>query len=30
MVAAGLLSFAFSFDDCVLPAFTNGQINTLK
>jgi ABC-type spermidine/putrescine transport system permease subunit II len=30
MVAAGLLSFTFSLDDCVLPAFTNGQINTLK
>jgi ABC-type spermidine/putrescine transport system permease subunit I len=30
IVAAGLLSFTFSLDDCVLPAFTNGQINTLK
>ena len=27
-VAAGLLSFTFSFDDYVLPAFTNGTTNT--
>jgi len=28
IVAAGLLSFTFSFDDYVLPAFTNGTTNT--
>jgi ABC-type spermidine/putrescine transport system permease subunit II len=28
VVAAGLLSFTFSFDDYVLPAFTNGTTNT--
>jgi ABC-type spermidine/putrescine transport system permease subunit II len=27
-VAAALLSFTFSFDDYVLPAFTNGTTNT--
>jgi len=27
-VPAGLLSFTFSFDDYVLPAFTNGTTNT--
>jgi len=27
-VAATLLSFTFSFDDYVLPAFTNGTTNT--
>jgi spermidine/putrescine transport system permease protein/putrescine transport system permease protein len=28
IIAAGLLSFTFSFDDYVLPAFTNGTTNT--
>jgi ABC-type spermidine/putrescine transport system permease subunit II len=28
VIAAGLLSFTFSFDDYVLPAFTNGTTNT--
>ena len=28
IVAAALLSFTFSFDDYVLPAFTNGTTNT--
>ena len=28
IVAAGLLSFTFSFDDYVIPAFTNGTTNT--
>jgi ABC-type spermidine/putrescine transport system permease subunit II len=28
IVAAGLLSFTFSFDDYVVPAFTNGTVNT--
>ncbi len=28
IVAAGLLSFTFSFDDYVQPAFTNGTTNT--
>jgi ABC-type spermidine/putrescine transport system permease subunit II len=28
IVAAGLLSFTFSFDDYILPAFTNGTTNT--
>jgi spermidine/putrescine transport system permease protein len=28
IVAAFLLSFTFSFDDYVLPAFTNGTTNT--
>jgi spermidine/putrescine transport system permease protein/putrescine transport system permease protein len=28
VVAAALLSFTFSFDDYVLPAFTNGTTNT--
>jgi spermidine/putrescine transport system permease protein len=28
IVAGGLLSFTFSFDDYVLPAFTNGTTNT--
>jgi ABC-type spermidine/putrescine transport system permease subunit II len=28
IVAATLLSFTFSFDDYVLPAFTNGTTNT--
>ena len=28
IMAAGLLSFTFSFDDYVLPAFTNGTTNT--
>ena len=28
MIAAALLSFTFSFDDYVLPAFTNGTTNT--
>lgn len=27
-MAAGLLSFTFSFDDYVIPAFTNGTTNT--
>ena len=28
VIAAALLSFTFSFDDYVLPAFTNGTTNT--
>jgi ABC-type spermidine/putrescine transport system permease subunit II len=28
IVAAGLLSFTFSFDDYIVPAFTNGTVNT--
>jgi spermidine/putrescine transport system permease protein/putrescine transport system permease protein len=28
IIAAGLLSFTFSFDDYVVPAFTNGTTNT--
>jgi ABC-type spermidine/putrescine transport system permease subunit II len=28
ILAAALLSFTFSFDDYVLPAFTNGTTNT--
>jgi ABC-type spermidine/putrescine transport system permease subunit II len=28
VVAAGLLSFTFSFDDYIIPAFTNGTTNT--
>jgi spermidine/putrescine transport system permease protein/putrescine transport system permease protein len=28
IIAAGLLTFTFSFDDYVLPAFTNGTTNT--
>jgi ABC-type spermidine/putrescine transport system permease subunit II len=28
IVAAALLSFTFSFDDYILPAFTNGTTNT--
>jgi ABC-type spermidine/putrescine transport system permease subunit II len=28
IIAATLLSFTFSFDDYVLPAFTNGTTNT--
>ena len=28
IIAAALLSFTFSFDDYVLPAFTNGTTNT--
>lgn len=28
IIAAGLLSFTFSFDDYVVPAFTNGTVNT--
>ena len=28
VIAAGLLSFTFSFDDYIMPAFTNGTTNT--
>ena len=28
IIAAGLLSFTFSFDDYIVPAFTNGTVNT--
>ena len=28
VIAAGLLSFTFSFDDYIIPAFTNGTTNT--
>jgi ABC-type spermidine/putrescine transport system permease subunit II len=28
VIAGALLSFTFSFDDYVLPAFTNGTVNT--